>query len=239
MSQKSTKFNAVLSTIMLVFAVSILAMSVPVLARGGDDNTTETEHVESEDPADDSGHKGSNSGKRTDTRDGSSHEEEDESMDDSVSGKDRQKQRKAELETELREKKAAVKEKIKGKRLEACMKHESKINEVIDAAHSRGARVVERLSNVDTSVREFYAKKNLSLSNYDELTNAIDDAKASALAAVSVTDEQTFVCSDDDSTRPGGVISDAVKAQHSAVKEYRDSIRALIEAIRTNLKEDK
>ena len=61
----------------------------------------------------------------------------------------------------------------------------------------------------------------------------VNEKEATAVAAVSLVGTTTFSCENDDATKPGGTISATVKAEHTALKEYRDAIHNLIDAIKT------
>lgn len=137
-----------------------------------------------------------------------------------------------ELQAQVEDKKQAIRQKLSDQRLKICKEHQDKINKIVDGSKTRGQKVLERLQAAETKVRAYYERLNITLANYDALSAVIDDKEAAAIAAVNVTGDTQFSCDSDDATRPGGIISDTMRSQHSALKAYRDSIRDLIKAIR-------
>ena len=207
----------------------VLGLGVPVFAHGGDHSTTST-----------SGHGGSSSpttSHETEAEHGTETEVEVEHTAESSGSSSRSlnsrvEDKKIELRSAIEDKRQSIKTKLDTTRLKKCQEHENKINTVIGNSKTRGQRVLEKLQGVEAKVREFYQKKNLTVGNYDTLSGALDEKEAAAIAAVSVTGDTQFLCGDDDASRPGGIVSDTVKTQHTALKAYRDAIRDLIKAVK-------
>lgn len=206
----------------------VFGLSAPAFAHGGDDSGTSH-----------SGHGGSSSltttSHETETEHGTEVEIEhstESSGSSSRSLTSRVEDKKTELKSAIEDKRQSIKTKLDSARLKKCQEHENKINTVIDNSKTRGQRVLEKLQGVEAKVREFYQNKNLSVGNYDALSSALDEKEAAAIAAVSVTGDTQFACGDDDASRPGGIVSDTVKTQHTALKAYRDAIRDLIKAVK-------
>lgn len=208
--------------------LAVLTLSAPALARGDDRSSTSN-----------SGPGNNNTTVSTEQEAESEHGTETEvehstqtSDDSRRSIQTKIEDRKAELKTAIQEKREAIKTKLEATRLKNCQAHEEKINTVVQNSKSRAQRVLERLQNVELKVREFYQTKNLAVANYDALSSAVDEKEAAAIAAISVTEETQFSCSEDDASRPGGIISDTVKTQNSSLKAYRDALRDMIKAIK-------
>lgn len=137
-----------------------------------------------------------------------------------------------ELQSQMETKKQEIRQKLGDQRLKICKERQDKINKVVDDSKTRAQRVLERLQAIETKVRAYYDNNGVVLANFDALSASIDEKEAAAIAAVSVTGDTQFSCDSDDATRPGWIVSGTIKAQHAALKAYRDSIRELIKAIR-------
>lgn len=129
----------------------------------------------------------------------------------------------------------AIKDHLAGDRLKKCEDHQNAINMIITNGKTHAQEILTRLQTTEAHVRSFYASKNVTLDNYDTLSNAIDDSEASAIAAVSASGSETFTCSADDADNPAGIEKDGIKTVVTALDTYRDAIRALITAIRQKL----
>jgi hypothetical protein len=140
-------------------------------------------------------------------------------------------QKREEQKQKVEAKQAEVKERLSTKRAELCKKRETAINKIVQNSHMRSEMVLTHLQQVEQRVKDFYTKKGLQLDNYDQLVAAMDDAEATASAAVDQLGQTEFSCDSDDATNPGAIAKDAVVAKHTAMDTYRDAIRAFIKAM--------
>ena len=217
-----------LTGVMTLAIVSSVAVIPSVSARdGADDGTTSTERT------------GSNSGKtQTSTvtvEDDGTVEAETETH--ATSGKTTET-RTAELrqKTEVaKEAKEAAKTKLADAKLRVCKTHEKVIDTIMGNAAARGDKQMGVIDTIATRTEAFYQSKGKTLANYDELVAKVNAAKATAQTAVDTVKNSstTFNC---DGTDPKGVAAgfkNAVRAEITALKEYRTAVKNLIVGVKS------
>src|SRR3989344_3582309 len=93
---------------------------------------------------------------------------------------------------------------LEGDKLKACENREKAINNILDRIAKRGERRLNVYNSIFERVQAFYEKKNLSVSNYDELVADVKAKKAAAEEAVKAAGakEVDFKC---DGSDPKGV----------------------------------
>lgn len=127
--------------------------------------------------------------------------------------------------TELRDQKRT---KLEERRLAICDRREEHINTLLKAGVERSKRHLALFQKISDKVQAFYTKKSLSVEGYDAAVAAVEEKEAAAVAAVEETSSVSFVCSTVDADRPGQAIKEALQIRHTALKEYRKSIKELI-----------
>ena len=133
----------------------------------------------------------------------------------------------------------SAKLRLEGDKLKACEKREQAINNILDRIAKRGERRLGVYNSIFERVQEFYEKKGLSISSYDELVADVNSKKAAAQAAVdaAAAKEVEFNCDGSDPKGAAAGFKEDLKAQIKALHDYRKSIRNLIVAIKTSLSE--
>lgn len=145
----------------------------------------------------------------------------------------------------LREKNAALKEQAKdravarleGKKLEVCQNRQEKIQNIFVNITDRSQGHYDQISNAYTRVTAFYDLKVLAIDSYSDLISEIDDDKALAMqATLAIRDQKPqFDCGGDNPKAQAEEYKTLVKNNISALVAYRDSVRQLIDLIKTNL----
>jgi predicted methyltransferase len=89
-------------------------------------------------------------------------------------------------------------------------------------------------SGIQARVEEFYAKKQLTIANYEAL-KAVAVAKydIATEAVEAVKGSVAFDCGSDDPVGTADAFKAKVKVMHSALKDYRSAINALLVAVKT------
>lgn len=145
---------------------------------------------------------------------------------------DEQKQQIEERKTALREKLTAAKEaranKLEDKRLEACEKRQSKINNVLANGTDQSRKHLAVFQKIEERVKQFYVNKNLTADGYDAAVANADEKEAAAVAAIETSTETTFDCASADGGKPGDAVKDLMKTRHEALKAYRTAVKDLI-----------
>jgi hypothetical protein len=145
-------------------------------------------------------------------------------------------QKKAELQAQHDKQQAERQQKLQESKQKKCQEKQADINNRLKKIAERGQKQLELFSNIATKTETFYTTKNLSVSNYDTLVSAINDKKAAAQATVDkiTSDSTTFTCDDTTTAKSqlAGFKTD-LKAEISALKEYRTSVKNLIVAVKS------
>lgn len=120
-------------------------------------------------------------------------------------------------------------------KLRSCQAREKNINRLMDKTTARGEAHIANLTKISERVQKFYVDKGNVLSNYDALVADMNAKKVAAVAAVAKVkaDRASFKC---DGTDPKGVASvfkEDVKAQTTAIKGYKTSVKNLIVGVKS------
>lgn len=140
--------------------------------------------------------------------------------------------KRASLKSEIQSKLDARKEKLAGRRLAQCQNRQESINNLISKSAQIGKDRVAIIKDVETKVKDFYAKKNLSSPDYDTALAAADSAEASAQAAVDVMGTTTFDCTSIDGANPSETIKATQEAKHQALVTFRAAVVHLIQVVK-------
>lgn len=141
-------------------------------------------------------------------------------------------ERKAEILERVEAKRAEVTEKLDQKRLEVCEKRASKINNIVTRSAASSERHLSVFQKIAERTQAFYADKQLTTDNYDQLVATVEEKEAEAAAAIEAAKEVTFDCAEQDAKKVGTTVRDLMKAQHAALKEYRTAIKDLIVGVK-------
>jgi hypothetical protein len=130
------------------------------------------------------------------------------------------------LEERMEGKLSAIKQRI-------CEKRVNVIKNIMAKAATQGAKHLEVFNKIATRVEEFYVNKKLSVSNYDALVAEVNAKKAAAQTAIDAVKNNTnFSCDDSNPIGKIDAFNGQVRAMHSALKDYRTSIKNLIVAVK-------
>ncbi len=141
----------------------------------------------------------------------------------------------------LREKAAEVKEqaiaRLEGRKLELCRNREQRIQTIFANTANRSQGHYDQISNAYNRVENFYVSKELNIENYETLKSEIDANKEQASLAVGEIKDQKpqFSCNSDNPKAQAEEYKALVKNKISTLVSYRDSVRKLIDAIKTSL----
>lgn len=132
---------------------------------------------------------------------------------------------------------AEAQHRLQTAKLKACQNREKAINTRLQNIANRGDRQLKVFDTIATRVEKFADDKNAKPANYNDLTSQIDSQKAAAQAAVEKikAESVSFKC---DGTDPKGALQTFktdLKAEISALKSYRTSVKNLIVGVKTAL----
>lgn len=138
-----------------------------------------------------------------------------------------------ELKQKITASRTENKQKLADKRLELCQKKQDKINGHIEASAKFGRERLARIQSVEERVKEFYDRQQLSSSEYETAVILVDEKEAAAIAAIELVETQSFDCTKVDATKPSGEIKELHKAKFEALNVYRDSVKQLIQIVKS------
>lgn len=143
--------------------------------------------------------------------------------------------KRAELEQRLADKRAAIQEKLSGKRAESCEKKQASINQILDNRVNAASRHFERFKAIQDKLVAFVETKDLAVENAAALELIMNDAQATARAAIDTAGGTDFACAETDAAAPGKIVTEQVSAQKQALKNYRTAIKDYAVAIKSSL----
>lgn len=161
------------------------------------------------------------------------------SSDDSISSPDgsgRQLAEKFKLEAKSKLEAAQAKhqERTQEQREKACTARKANLTKRMANAVAQAKRHKEVMDKFYTKVKSFYTDKNLSVSNYADLTAAVDKAQAdsqTSIDALSALDVNVD-CSSQTVAASVSAFQTAVSSSRDSLKAYRKSLVDLITALK-------
>lgn len=148
------------------------------------------------------------------------------------SQKERIEARKAELREKLEAKAAERKERLEGRRLARCQNRQANINELMDKSANVGREKLTRIQGFEQGIKDFYVAQELSSETYDSVVADVDAKEANAIAALDTMLAWEYDCETIDGARPSEDIRLNREAKREGLKEYRDSVQALLKTVR-------
>lgn len=126
------------------------------------------------------------------------------------------------------------------KRQEACERRVSIIEDKLNRMDQHANRLLGVIDSFYTKVTGFYEKGQLTVSNYDELLAAVDEAKATASAEVAAMADLSvdIDCTDPEVAVVIGSFREATSSARTALKAYRAALVDLISAMRAAAAEE-
>jgi hypothetical protein len=236
---KTKRISSLLVLTVSIFTIGLAQPAVVTFARNSDRDSRddsaefEAEHSENETEVE---HEEENEVEKR-------HDSDDSGVDDEIKVQQKLEEKRLKIEARAEErtqelvnrveaKRAKVTEKLKSKRLEMCEERASKVNEIIAKSTEYSTRHLEVFRKIADRTQAYYTKKQLQVTNYDGLVAAMNSKETEAIAALEAAKTITFVCDEQDANDVGNVVRDAVRTQHSALKDYRSAIKDLIVAIK-------
>jgi hypothetical protein len=137
--------------------------------------------------------------------------------------------------TTAEQRQAQLKTKLADNKLKVCQRHEKTITNIMSRLRDRGTKQLDVFGKIADRTEAFYVKSGKSLSNYDVLVADVATKKAAAQTAVASlkSTSTTFDCN---STDPKGVAAgfkDSLKAEISALNDYKTAIKNLIVGVKS------
>jgi hypothetical protein len=137
-----------------------------------------------------------------------------------------------EIEQKNAAKRAAVTEKLSGKRAEQCKAKQDQINRMLDERSEAARRHYETFATIQDRLQTYAENQKLDIKYDSALQIIIPGAQDKALAAVQALETTQFDCENVDASAPGAIIKDQIAATKLALSEYRDAIKEYAEAIK-------
>ncbi|HSW77490.1 MAG TPA: hypothetical protein VLG36_01675 [Candidatus Chromulinivoraceae bacterium] len=143
-----------------------------------------------------------------------------------------------EAEQEIQVAKDKVKtaeDRLSGTRLKTCQARQAAITKIMKDAAQHGTDQITLFSTITTRVENFYKSKGKTLSNYDQLVSDVTAKQTAAQAAVQTvkTADTQFDCSSANPKATIDVFKAEIKAQNTAIEQYRTAVKNLIVGIKS------
>lgn len=116
-----------------------------------------------------------------------------------------------------------------------CEERKDALNNLSSKYRNGGKKVQTRLDNTYERVKKFYESKGLQVSNYAELTAAVDTNKAAAVSAMETVNGYKIAidCDSEDVAAQADAYRQAAQAAREKLKAYRTSLIEFIKAVKT------
>jgi hypothetical protein len=144
----------------------------------------------------------------------------------------------AEVEKEVETAKDRVKtaeDRLSGARLKSCQARQAAITKIMKDAGQRGTDQIALFTTITTRVEDFYKSKGKTLATYDQLVADVNAKQAAAQAAVQTvkTADTQFDCTGANPKATIDVFKAEIKAQNTAIEQYRTAIKNLIVGVKS------
>lgn len=136
------------------------------------------------------------------------------------------------IEDKIAGKRAAITEKLSGQRQEQCEKKETAINSLLDSRASAAQQHFDKFKAIQNKLTAFVTEKELNVENASALEVIMNDAAASAEAAVTAVSVIDFTCEDTSAIAPGGIVKEQVATAKQSLKDYRTAIKDYAVAVK-------
>ena len=134
-----------------------------------------------------------------------------------------------------KERRAEVKERLEGRKLQACQNREKAITNIMARIGNRGEKQIDVFNKIAERTQKFYIDKQLSLSNYEALVAEVSAKKAAAQAAVELVKSTSveFNCEGDNPKGAADSFKQLMRDQNDALKAYKTSVKNLIVGVKS------
>ena len=124
-------------------------------------------------------------------------------------------------------------------RQKACEKHKDGIQKKLTKLGTRAQKHLDNFNTLFDKVKAYQEANNLSVGNYDELVATVVAKQTAAVSAIETFKAQTATidCTSDDPANGVAVGKTTADDMRSALKEYRSSLKNLVNAL-LDAKED-
>lgn len=136
------------------------------------------------------------------------------------------------IEDKIASKKAAIGEKLTGKRQEQCEKKEATINSILDTRASAAQQHFDKFKAIQDKLAAFVAEKSLNVENAKPLEIIMTDAAMEAEVAVTAVNGLDFACEETAASSPGAIVMEEVATAKQALKDYRTAIKDYAVAVK-------
>ena len=214
----------------MLIAIAVIALTIPapVFAESNSEDTNKNDLVE-------------RVSRTVDDTVTTTKESETESVDDKTdstrvavfSREDQISSKKTELKEKLAQRLEDRKSKLEGRRLAKCENRQVAINKLIEKSAATGQAKFDRIKAFKEGIVGFYTDNSLNSDQYESLLADVESKEADAQAALETMADQTFECSLVDGTDPSATIKQVHESKRESLKDYRDSVQALLVDVRT------
>ncbi len=125
-------------------------------------------------------------------------------------------------------------DRLEAARLRVCQNREAAINRIMTRMANRMERIQNVFSAITERVEAFYARRGLTVGNYDALVADVAAKKSAAEAQVAALQNNTpFSCADDNPRGLATAFKDQLRATRDALKDYKTAVKNLIVGVKS------
>lgn len=130
---------------------------------------------------------------------------------------------------------AAAQAKKAEAKLKVCENHQRVVTNIMTRISDRGQKQLDLFTTIADRAEAFYTAKGKTLSNYQTLVDDVNAQKAAAQTAVTTvaTDATSFKCDGTNDTVKVTSFKSSLKAEISALKDYKTAVKNLIVGIKS------
>jgi len=130
-----------------------------------------------------------------------------------------------------------AKEKLAEAKTKACDTRKNAVTTIEKRVANRGQARLDAITKIATKVENYVQTNNLTVTNYDSLVATVDAKKAAAQAALDTTKNDPgavtgVTCQNGDGKVKVEAFKKDMKSQQEALTAYRQSVKALITAVK-------
>lgn len=146
--------------------------------------------------------------------------------------RDEQFQKQQEVKDRIAERRAAVAEKLAGKRAETCEQKEHNINQMLTSKVDTAQSYYDRFQSIQTKLTEFARYHELDVDNAQALELILSEKQQNAAVFIETARATGFSCEETAADNPGQIVRELVDQKKQALVEYRDALKEYAAAVK-------
>lgn len=124
---------------------------------------------------------------------------------------------------------------LEGAKLKTCQKREKIVSNIMARIANRGEKQIDVFTKIADRTKDFYQDKGKTLDTYDSLVADVTAKQEAAVAANATVKNVSinFDCEGDNPKAVANSFKELMKAQNTALKEYKTAVKNLIVGVKS------